>query len=155
MASGSTAGSIHEDTGEKDVYPKVHTPDLFYGDRKKFKAYYNQVRFYIWSDSKRTKKTLKNTTEKVIWATSFFRGNTYARFESYIKHYLDREFYFQYNEPVKTVMTGIEKYLKLLKQSYKNLNETRTAKLQLQKLIQTRTVPEYLTRFIQYALRVT
>jgi hypothetical protein len=62
----NTAGFIHENTGEKDVYPKIHTPDLFYGDRKKFKAYCNQVRLYIWNDSKRTKKTLKNITEKVV-----------------------------------------------------------------------------------------
>jgi hypothetical protein len=45
-------------------------------------------------------------------------------------------------------------YLELFKQSYKDLNETRTAELQLQELVQTGTVPEYLTRFTQYALRV-
>jgi hypothetical protein len=51
-------------------------------------------------------------------------------------------------------MTGMEKYLKLLKQFYKNLNETRTAELQLQKLMQTGTVPEYLIQFTQYVLKV-
>jgi hypothetical protein len=66
MVSNSSAGSIHEESSEKDVYFKVHTPDLFYGDRKKFKAYCNQVRFYIWNDFKRTRKTLKNATEEVI-----------------------------------------------------------------------------------------
>jgi len=25
---------------KKDIYPKVAVPDLFYGDRKKFKIYY-------------------------------------------------------------------------------------------------------------------
>ena len=89
--AGNTAGFIRKDTGDKDVYPKIHIPDLFYGDRKKFKAYCNQVRLYIWSDVKRTKKTLKNITEKVIWAASFFRENAYARFEPYLKHYLKRE----------------------------------------------------------------
>jgi hypothetical protein len=47
MASGSSTGFIHEELSEKDVYPKIHTPDLFYGDRKKFKIYCNQVRLYI------------------------------------------------------------------------------------------------------------
>jgi hypothetical protein len=46
-------------------------------------------------------------------------------------------------------------YLELFKQSYGDLNETRTAELQLQELIQTGTVPEYLTRFTQYASKVT
>jgi hypothetical protein len=135
MAPGSSAGSIHEKLSEKDVYLKVHTPDLFYGDRKKFKAYCNQVRLYIWSDSKRTKKTLKNATEKVIWAASFLRENAYARFEPYMEHYLDRKFCFQCDKPVRTVMAGMRTYLELLKQSYKDLNETRTAELQLQELM--------------------
>jgi hypothetical protein len=31
----------------KDIYSKIVVPDLFYGDRKKFKAYYTQIRFYF------------------------------------------------------------------------------------------------------------
>src|SRR5450755_2521030 len=99
--AGNITGSIKDDTGDKDTYPKVHVLDLFYGDRKKFKAYCNQVRFYIWNDGKRTKKTLKNITEKVVWAASFFRGNAYARFESYLEHYLERGSYLQCDEPVR------------------------------------------------------
>jgi hypothetical protein len=52
-------------------------------------------------------------------------------------------------------MAGMGTYLELFKQFYRNLNETRTAELQLQKLVQTGTVPEYFIRFTQYALRVT
>jgi hypothetical protein len=52
-------------------------------------------------------------------------------------------------------MAGMGIYLELLKQSYGDLNETRTAKLQLQELVQTGTVPKYLTQFTQYASRVT
>src|SRR5450755_3048902 len=100
--AGNITGSIKDDTGDKDVYPKVHVPDLFYGDRKKFKAYCNQVRLYIWNDGKRTKKTLKNITEEVIWAASFLRGDAYARFEPYLEHYLERKSCPQYDEPVKT-----------------------------------------------------
>jgi hypothetical protein len=131
MAPGSLAGSIHEELSEKDVYPKVHTPDLFYGDKKKFKVYCNQVRLYIWSDFKRTRKTLKNVTEKVVWAVSFFRGDAYARFEPYMEHYLDRGSCLQCDKPVRTVMAGMKTYLELFKQFYGNLNETRTAELQL------------------------
>jgi hypothetical protein len=35
-------------TGNKnDTYLKITISDLFYGDRKKFKAYYTQVRLYL------------------------------------------------------------------------------------------------------------
>jgi hypothetical protein len=32
---------------KKNIYPKVTIPNLFYKNRKKFKAYYTQVRFYL------------------------------------------------------------------------------------------------------------
>jgi hypothetical protein len=39
---------INSVTGDKkDIYPKIAVPDLFYEDRKKFKAYYTQVRLYL------------------------------------------------------------------------------------------------------------
>src|SRR5450755_1774576 len=153
--AGSTTESIKGDSDDKEIYPKIHMPDLFYGDRKKFKAYCNQVRLYIWSDAKRTKKTLKNATEEVIWAASYLRGDAYARFEPYLEHYLEKGSCPQCEEPVRTIMAGLNNYLGLLKQSYGDLNETRTAELQLQDLTQGGTVPEYLTRFTQYASRVT
>ena len=64
--AGNITGSIKGDSDNKEIYPKIHIPDLFYEDRKKFKAYCNQVRLYIWSDAKRIKKTLKNATEEVV-----------------------------------------------------------------------------------------
>jgi hypothetical protein len=48
--AASLTGSIvifvtgHKD---KDTYSKITVPDLFYRDRKKFKAYYTQVRLYL------------------------------------------------------------------------------------------------------------
>jgi hypothetical protein len=51
---------------DKEAYLKVQIPDLFYGDRKKFKVYYTQVRLYIWADNKRIKRILKNKIKEVI-----------------------------------------------------------------------------------------
>src|SRR5450755_3627665 len=102
--AGNTAGSIKDDTGDKDVYPKIHNPDLFYGDKKKFKAYCNQVRLYIWNDIKRIKKTLKNIIKEVVWAASFFQENAYARFEPYLEYYLEKGSCPQCDEPVRIIM---------------------------------------------------
>jgi hypothetical protein len=38
---GSVAGD------KKNTYLKIAVPDLFYENRKKFKAYYTQVRLYL------------------------------------------------------------------------------------------------------------
>jgi hypothetical protein len=32
---------------KKNIYSKIAIPDLFYEDKKKFKIYYTQVRFYL------------------------------------------------------------------------------------------------------------
>ena len=34
----------------KVIIPKVSTPDPFYENKKKFKQYITQIRFYIWAD---------------------------------------------------------------------------------------------------------
>jgi hypothetical protein len=31
----------------KNIYPKIKVPDIFIGDRKKFKAYETQYRIYL------------------------------------------------------------------------------------------------------------
>jgi hypothetical protein len=42
---GSVVSSVAGD--KKNTYPKIAASDLFYRDRKKFKAYYTQIRFYL------------------------------------------------------------------------------------------------------------
>jgi hypothetical protein len=55
--TGNVIGFVAGD--KKDTYFKIAVPDLFYGDRKKFKAYYTQVRLYLWNDFKRILKIFK------------------------------------------------------------------------------------------------
>src|SRR5450755_251177 len=116
--TGSITESIKSDTDDKEIYPKIHMPDLFYRDRKKFKVYCNQVRLYIWNDAKRIKKTLKNVTEEVVWAALYLKGDAYARFELYLEYYLEKGFYSQCEKPVRTIMAGLGNYLGLFKQFY-------------------------------------
>ena len=163
MASSSKArassptGSIDTTvtTTVKEVYPKVAEPDLFYGDRKKFKAYCTQVSLYIWADNKRKHRTLKTNAEQVLWAASYLRGDAYARFEPYMTHYMEKGNVNLCTPEVKKVMDSKSEYITLLNQSYGDFDEARTAELQLQATEQTGSVPEYLTRFTQYSSRVT
>jgi hypothetical protein len=48
----------------KDTFPRVKVPDIFFGDRKKFKVYESQCRMYLWADGKRGDwKNLKTISE--------------------------------------------------------------------------------------------
>jgi hypothetical protein len=59
-----------------------------------------------------------------------------------------------YTEATKAVINNVNQFLGVLVQSYRNLNEIRISELQLIKLKQNASVPEYLTRFTQYSSRI-
>jgi hypothetical protein len=82
-----------------------------------------------------------------MWAASYLRNKTFARFEPYIAHYLERENVASYDLIVAKTMNTVGHYINLLSQSFNNLDETRTAELRLLKLIQTASVPDYLIKF--------
>jgi hypothetical protein len=92
--------------------------------------------------------------EEIIWAVSFLRGDAYARFEPYITHYLDVGTAIKCIPEVRKVLEDIKEYIALLNKSYGDFDEARTAELQLMTTEQRGSVPEYLTRFTQYASRV-
>jgi hypothetical protein len=59
-----------------------------------------------------------------------------------------------YTDTTKVVISNINQFLGVLAQSYRDLDKIRTSELQLIKLKQNASVPEYLTRFTQYSSRV-
>jgi hypothetical protein len=91
----------------------------------------------------------------VIWAASYLRKETFARFQPYIEHYLERGNVASYDLAVGAVINTVGHYLRLLSQSFGDLNEARIAELRLLKLVQIVSVLEYLTKFTQYTFIVT
>ena len=70
-------------------------------------------------------------------------------------HYLDISTVIKYTPEVKKVLEDIKEYITFFNKSYGDFDEVRTAELQLMATEQKGSVPEYLTRFTQYASRVT
>jgi hypothetical protein len=59
-----------------------------------------------------------------------------------------------YTDIIKAVISNINQFLRVLAQSYGDLDEAKIFELQLIKLKQNASVPEYLTRFTQYSSRI-
>jgi hypothetical protein len=57
-------------------------------------------------------------------------------------------------EEIRRIFNNIDLYFGLLRQSFGDLDEARTAELQLLDFRQKGLVLEYLTRFTQYSVRV-
>ena len=109
---------------------------------------------YLWADAKRGDwRNLKTISEQVLFMTSRLRGEAFARLEPYMTQVLERG-YVNCEEEVRRIFNSIDLYFNLLRQSFGDLDEARTAELQLLDLRQRGSVPEYLTRFTQYGARV-
>jgi hypothetical protein len=85
---------------------------------------------------------------------SFLKGDAYLRIEPYISARLEAASISAYTDVTKAVIINVNQFLGVLAQSYGDLNEAKTSELQLIELKQNASVPEYLTRFTQYASRV-
>jgi hypothetical protein len=89
-----------------------------------------------------------------MWAASYLKGETFARFKPYIAYYLEKGNVADCDLIITKVVNTIGHYIHLFSQSFGDLNETRTAELRLLKLIQSASVSEYLIKFTQYTSRV-
>jgi hypothetical protein len=81
-----------------------------------------------------------------LFITFRLKKKTFARLESYITQILEKG-YANSEKKIKRIFNNIDLYFNLLRQSFGDLDEARTAELQLLNLRQRGSVPEYLTRF--------
>jgi hypothetical protein len=79
--------------------------------------------------------------------TSRLKKKAFARLEPYIIQILKRG-YVNCDEEIKRIFNNIDLYFNFLRQSFGDLDEARTAELQLLNLRQKGLMPEYLTRFL-------
>jgi hypothetical protein len=83
----------------------------------------------------------------VIWAVSYLRGETFARFKPYIAHYLEKGNVVNCDLIVIKVVDTIGYYIYLFLQSFGDLDEIKIAELRLLELIQSVSVSKYLIKF--------
>jgi hypothetical protein len=89
-----------------------------------------------------------------MWAASYLKKETFARFKPYIAYYLEKGSVIDCDSIIIKVVNTIGHYIYFFSQSFGNLDEIRTAELRLLKLAQSASVSEYLIKFTQYTLRV-
>jgi hypothetical protein len=70
-----------------------------------------------------------------MWAASYLKGEIFTRFKPYIAYYLKKRSVINCDLMVAKIINTIGYYIYLLLQSFGDLDETRTAKLRLLKLI--------------------
>jgi hypothetical protein len=90
--------------------------------------------------------------DQIVWAALYLRGEAEARFRPYLE---DKLVNAERCKPeIREVFLTTTAYLAFLSISYRDLNEARTAELELNKLKQSGLFPEYLAKFTGYASQV-
>jgi hypothetical protein len=70
-----------------------------------------------------------------MWAVSYLKDEIFIRFKPYIAHYLKRESVANCDLIIIKVIDSVGHYLEFFSQLFGDLDETKTAKLHLLKLI--------------------
>jgi hypothetical protein len=94
-------------------------------------------------------RELPSYRDRVIWAASYLRGEAEVHFRPYIEDKLVN------GTKCRAEMTEIfaytDNYFAFLFMFYGDLNEARTAELEINRLRQKNSFPEYLAKFTGYA----
>jgi hypothetical protein len=97
-------------------------------------------------------RELPSYRDRVIWAISYLRGEAKARFRPYIEDKLVNDV--KCRTETTEIFAYTDNYFAFLSISYGDLNEVRTAELEINRLRQKNFFPEYLTRFTGYASQI-
>jgi hypothetical protein len=87
--------------------------------------------------------------DQIIWAASYLRGEAEMRFRLYLEDRLANGI--NTRPETSEIFRTTKQFLSFLLMSYRDLNEARTAELELNRLRQTGIFLEYLIKFIGFA----
>ncbi len=121
---------------------KISVPDLYYDDRDKLEAYLVQVELYI----KRHSAQFKFTEDKVLFASTYLRGNAFTWFHHYLTNYLQKEAE-EWEEETKTIFRDAQAFEKRLRRVFEDIDKERTAERQLYNLRQKASAAAYSASF--------
>jgi hypothetical protein len=116
-------------------------PDTYHGDRKKLDAWILQVDRYFHLNDK------IEEADKVVWATTFFRGDAEKWANPILKRYMDDAIEDQTN---KELVEDWDLFKLHMKEIFSPFKESVIAEQKIQQLKQTRSAADYTTEFQQY-----
>jgi hypothetical protein len=97
-------------------------------------------------------RKLPSYRDRVIWAASYLRGEAEVRFRLYIEDKLVNGT--KCRAETTEIFAYTDNYFAFLSISYGDLNEARTAELEINRLRQKNSFPEYLAKFTGYASQI-
>lgn len=130
---------------------KVNTPDLYYSDRRKLKAYFVQVEMYCLMHLKK----FPDMKTRIIFAATYLRGVAQNWYLPYFKDYVENigaaE---QMKQKIRDLFASYPMYKAELQKIFGSVDEEKEAEQRMLALRQTGAVIEYASKFQQVAARL-
>jgi Retrotransposon gag protein/Zinc knuckle len=121
--------------------------DFYYGDRSKLRAYLTQLKTAFAVRPAKYKKEHM----KVLWASSYLRGDAYAWFEPQLTDYLDGE---PHEPQTAEIFADFDVYEEELRQVFGTFDEERAAARQIHQLKQVGSATQYHSKFRQICFKL-
>jgi Retrotransposon gag protein len=147
-SSGTTSSTTTLHGGTTSQF-KMAPPDLYYGDRKKFREFLNQVQLNFMFHP----QTVDISVKKIMYAATFLRSAVFDWFEPYMKNQL-KNGEDAYAETLQ-MFQNFSNFKVKLNQIYENTDTVKKAERDLQKLRQKKSASRYTSKFHQLASRVS
>ncbi|KAJ5239577.1 hypothetical protein N7468_004196 [Penicillium chermesinum] len=129
---------------EKQRLPQIKPPkpDFFEGHRGKLRAFLTQM------DMQLRLVNFQSEVDKVMYASTYLRGQAFEWFEPYIRDYTDKPSKDR-DEATKEVFASYSNFKKKLEATFGDVDATRTAERRLRRLRQTGSASVYTAEFQQ------
>ena len=133
------------DTTQDETRTSVrgNKPDLYHGDRSKLEAWLLQVDRYLHIEGNRI-----NDEDKVVWATTFLRGDAEKWANPILRRYMDNNVDDQDNVDL---VNDWDAFKAKMKEVFSPFKESVVAEQKIQRLRQIRSAADYTTEFQQYS----
>ncbi len=127
---------------------KISTSNLYYEDRDKLDAFLIQVNIYV-----RAHKKLSSSSDKILFAFSYFRKDVFKWFKSLIKNHLknkseDRE------DETNRVFEDFSNFEQAIRRMYEDIDAKRIVERQLYDIKQSESVFKYVAAFQSIAAEI-
>jgi Retrotransposon gag protein/Zinc knuckle len=140
-------------TGTLNKELKIPLPDVYYGDRSKFKQFMIQVELYIGFNAAR----FASDTEKVLWVCTLLRGSAAnwieGMLQEYLKKHRDGVVMNTMSKDTITVFQTFTGFKSRFEKMFGEIDEIKEAERVIQTLRQKGSAARYTAEFQQYSVK--
>jgi hypothetical protein len=123
---------------------KLPKPEFFDGARSKLRGFLTQIEMQL-----RMNPQIANEEDKVVFVSTYLRGQAFEWFELFIREYQEKADKDQWSDTTQEIFASYTAFKKKLEQTFGDIDAIRSAERRLRRLKQTGSASVYAAEFQQ------